>query len=168
MFAVSQDSDNTFYAIGLDESMGKLFRALKDNNRTALLGIFASGLRPSLEVAIDRCEPTLLVCPPSSRKNFRKRGLNPAFELLKRAAPPNMRTTQRALSHLRQPRDQRELDQAERAQNLEGLYRVNIKEERVLLVDDVKTTGATLHSATQALEEAGVEVVGSCVLAKRI
>jgi predicted amidophosphoribosyltransferase len=38
---------------------------------------------------------------------------------------------------------------------------------RVLLVDDVATTGATLLEMRRALEAAGYQVVASCVLARR-
>ena len=167
-FTVARDSETSFYASELDEAFGQLMRALKDKNRTAMLPIFARGLRPCLLAAIEQTQSSLLVCPPSSKKNFRKRGLNPAFEILKRAAPGDIRVSQRALAHQRQPEDQRNLNQTGRLVNVSDLFRARIKAERVLLFDDVKTTGSTLQSAKAALEKVGVEVVGTCVLAKRI
>ena len=167
MFTVAHDAETSFYATELDEAFGQLMRALKDKNRTAMLPIFAKGLRPCLKAAIEQTQPTLLVCPPSSKKNFRKRGLNPAFEMLRRAAPADIRVSQRALAHQRQPADQRRLNQTGRLVNVSELFRARIKAERVLLFDDVKTTGSTLQSAKVALEKVGVEVVGTCVLAKR-
>lgn len=168
LFSVSQDEEGSFYASDLNDSMATLVKALKDKNRTALLPMFAAGLRPCLEEAISQSDPTLLVCPPSSKRNFRKRGLNPAFEIIRRAAPAGIKVSKTTLVHTRQPIDQRELDSRQRAKNAENLYRAKPSNERVLLVDDVKTTGATLQSATAALISAGAEVVGSCVLAKRI
>ena len=40
--------------------------------------------------------------------------------------------------------------------------------ERVLLVDDVRTTGATLAAASKALQEGGVTTVHTLVLATRL
>jgi predicted amidophosphoribosyltransferase len=37
---------------------------------------------------------------------------------------------------------------------------------RVVLVDDVRTTGATLNSAAMALKQAGVADIGALVLAR--
>jgi predicted amidophosphoribosyltransferase len=40
--------------------------------------------------------------------------------------------------------------------------------ERALLIDDVKTTGATLEAASDALRTGGVHEVRSLVLATRV
>jgi predicted amidophosphoribosyltransferase len=66
-----------------------------------------------------------------------------------------------------QPKDQRGLSQSQRMENLRGVFVARQSEHRVLLVDDVATTGATLLAATEALELSGAQVVGSCVLARR-
>lgn len=46
--------------------------------------------------------------------------------------------------------------------------RMDIAGKRLYLVDDVYTTGAHLNSAAQALRDAGAEVVGALVIARRI
>lgn len=66
----------------------------------------------------------------------------------------------------READDQRGLGKAARRQNLSQLYSAKETTGRILLIDDVQTTGATLHEMRQTLEQAGAEVVGSCVLAK--
>lgn len=166
-FTIIEDGERHFYAAELDQELGLILSAVKDRNRTAVLNQIARSFRPCLAHAIEKTRPTLLVCPPSSAKNFRKRGFNPALWLLKAANPSTIRATDRALRLVRQPRDQRGLDQQERSKNVDNLFQSQIREGRVLLVDDVKTTGATLKSMQSAFERAGVEVVGSCVLAKR-
>ena len=67
--------------------------------------------------------------------------------------------------------DQHHLPRRERLQNLLGAFAVPAKTRpalqgrRVLLVDDVTTTGATLRSAAQALRQAGAASVRAAVVA---
>jgi ComF family protein len=165
-FGVHFDGPSTIYAAVLDDRLSEILSVLKDKNRVALLGPLANGLTSALEHAVRRFEPTLMVCPPASKKSMRKRGFNPALSLF-RLAGSRVPVTASALRHNFQPRDQRKLDRSGRAQNVENLFQAKALNARVLLVDDVITTGATLTAARQALEAAGAEVVGSCVLAKR-
>ncbi|GIG28235.1 hypothetical protein Cma02nite_08350 [Cellulomonas marina] len=69
-------------------------------------------------------------------------------------------------------RDQAGLGRAARARNLDDGVRLarvprlpDLHEARVLLVDDVLTTGATLAVCRRVLERAGADVVGALVLA---
>lgn len=165
-FSVHRSVNNEFFAAELSESLNKLLAALKDKNRTALIKPLAAGLRPCLQAAIRELKPDLLVCPPSSRKNFRKRGFNPAQLIFQRANPSKLAISSRSLSMAREADDQRGLGKAARRQNLSQLYSAKEATGRILLIDDVQTTGATLHEMRQTLEQAGAEVVGSCVLAK--
>ena len=59
---------------------------------------------------------------------------------------------------------------AERRKNVAGAFHVpspeRVKSRRMLLVDDVLTTGATVNSCAQSLLEAGAEAVGVVTLAR--
>ena len=68
---------------------------------------------------------------------------------------------------------QASLTRAQRLRNLRHSFAVNpghlslLKNRCVLLVDDVMTTGATLHTAAQVLRQAGgAREVHACVLAR--
>jgi len=167
-FGAPRQHDTLQYASELDEQLGAILSALKDKNRTALLPVLSRLLRPCLEDAVAKLKPDLLVCPPSSRAQYRKRGFNPALEIFRGASSGNLLVTDRVLKFGRQPRDQRQLSKAERELNMQGLFFANLAPARVLLVDDVITTGATLAAASRALTAAGSEVLGSCVLARRL
>ena len=99
-----------------------------------------------------------------------KRGFNQA-ELL--AAPVARAYGLRVSHHLRRVRlgkVQAGLNATERRNNLLNAFRVRqadrIRGKRVLLIDDVLTTGATLHAAAGALKAAGAAYVGALTLAR--
>jgi len=68
-----------------------------------------------------------------------------------------------ALRRTRSGRHQAELSRSGRLKNPRGLFRVcrpkAVEGKRVLLLDDVMTTGATLHSAALALKRAGAREI---------
>jgi predicted amidophosphoribosyltransferase len=64
-------------------------------------------------------------------------------------------------------RAQKSLTRVDRAANLAGVFaaRRPVAGLRVLLLDDVVTTGATLDAAAAALRAGGADVVGAATLA---
>jgi ComF family protein len=75
-----------------------------------------------------------------------------------------------ALARIRPTRPQTELDAAARRANVAGAFGVSrpgeVKGRRLLLVDDVMTTGATVAAAARALRAAGAQPPGVLVLAR--
>lgn len=73
------------------------------------------------------------------------------------------------LVRIRYTRQQTELTVAARAKNVKGAFAVrkghNFKGRNICLVDDVKTTGATLNECAKVLKEAGANKVFAFVLA---
>jgi predicted amidophosphoribosyltransferase len=105
-----------------------------------------------------------LVTIPSSRRAWRTRGYHPVDTLLNRVGlHPFPALTQRW-----EPRDQVGLDRAARAANkIHSLVATRrLDDVRVILVDDIVTTGATLIEARRAVFAAGGRVVGLAALAE--
>ncbi|MBN1526990.1 MAG: ComF family protein [Candidatus Omnitrophica bacterium] len=74
------------------------------------------------------------------------------------------------LSKARKTAPQNELSKDERALNLAGVFKVKdataIIGKKVLLIDDVMTTGSTLNECAKALAGAGAKAVRCCTLAR--
>lgn len=165
----SLDGTPVWYATEYSESISRIFRAYKDQNRTALITYLAPGLQQAVAEAILVLGSCWICVPPRNQINFRKRGFDPVSRLINlgdNAVPRQLPIN--TLRFQRQVRDQRRLDKPERASNISGSMKAIPGSKRVLLVDDVMTTGSTLKECTRALSAAGYEVAGICVLVKRI
>jgi ComF family protein len=115
-------------------------------------------------------EADLLVPVPLHRLRLWGRRFNQAGELAKaisrRADVP---VAHEALVRRKATRSQVGLSAGERARNLSGAFRAGDKPliagKRIVLIDDVMTTGATLNSAARVLRRAGAAEVDALVFA---
>jgi ComF family protein len=107
---------------------------------------------------------------PLSRERLAERGYNQAWQLARRLAPD--KADVRLLLRVRHTPAQRTLPRAQRLENLRGAFAVDplrageLRGQHLLLVDDVMTSGASLHSAAQVLLQAGASQVSAIVLAR--
>ncbi len=123
---------------------------------------------PWAEPALEAADSVIPM--PLSLQRLRERGFNQALEIARRLAPA--RTDARTLLRIRDTAPQRALDREGRLRNVRGAFAVEpsrvarVKGRHVLLVDDVMTSGASLHAAALALRQAGAAGVSALVLAR--
>jgi len=137
-------------------------------------GDLAAG-RLLAQLALDAfaaCErPDALLAIPLHRARLRARGYDQALELarpLARALRIPLRHD--ALFRLRATAPQSRLDAPQRRRNLRDAFSIaqgaKALPAHVVLVDDVMTTGATLHAAAKTLRRAGVERIDAWICAR--
>lgn len=104
---------------------------------------------------------TAVTYVPLSAKDRRDRGYDQSELLAKRIAKALGLPLAPLLVKPRQTRHQHDLSRAERIENAKDAYRASraAAGKRVLLVDDIVTTGATLCQCAEALYAAGAELV---------
>jgi len=151
-------------ALSYEGAVRRSILALKEQGRTDLVRALGSGLGEAVRAAVAGAGAVELCGVPSSGESWRRRGYDPVGLLLRASGLPR---GGRMLRHARRHRHQKELGRQERAENLAGSLRARhpLDGRRVLLVDDVVTTGSTLLEARRAIREAGGVVVGAAVLA---
>ncbi|KGM56695.1 hypothetical protein N799_02020, partial [Lysobacter arseniciresistens ZS79] len=114
--------------------------------------------------------PATLVPVPLHRARLRRRGYDQALELARPVATTlGLPLQAGALVRVRHTDPQSTLDADARRANLRDAFRVVpgvALPAHAVLVDDVMTTGATLHAAADALRRAGVARVDAWVCAR--
>lgn len=108
---------------------------------------------------------------PLHKKRLRHRGFNQAL-LLAHGVSERFRLPLNFdnLIRTRYTRPQVELSGRERAENVRGAFNLirpaDVREKRILLIDDVFTTGATMNECAKVLKDAGAESVTVLTLAR--
>jgi len=155
-------------AFGLYEGrLRDALHALKYRGRVALADPLGQAL-----VEVVREDPVLstadaLVPVPLHPRREAERGFNQSEELAKVIAQQTGIPLLRALVRVRPTAPQVGLPEAERRENVRGAFAVHgpVRALRVVLVDDVVTTGSTLAECARTLCRAGGEVVGAVTVA---
>jgi len=107
---------------------------------------------------------------PLSRERLAERGYNQSWLLARQLAPDKAEAG--LLLRVRHTPPQRTLPRSARLANLQGAFATEplrtreVRGRHLLLVDDVMTSGASLHSAAHALLQAGAARVSALVLAR--
>jgi len=146
-------------------------RRLKFRDRPDIARILAPLFAPGLTAVADDVDVAIPV--PLSWRRRLSRGYNQAALLLeygRKSAGLDVPIERLALRRRVHTQPQSGLSSNARARNVAGAFDVRarhrhrVADRRVLLFDDIATTGATLASATRALRRAGAaDVVAMCV-----
>lgn len=146
------------------EGVGKeIVHSLKYQGYTRVVGrLMAPLMVEMVEGSFDA-----VACVPLHRSRRRKRGFNQA-ELMARAVAARIKAPfSDRLESVKKTRDQVKLSASGRRKNVEGAFTVTESPRgRILLVDDVFTTGATLSAGADALVRAGAAEVHALSLCR--
>src|SRR5215218_3967949 len=142
----------------------KIVHALKYRGYKRVVGRLAA---PLMLQVLDNTRFDAVVPVPLHRSRLRKRGFNQA-ELLARVVAEQMKATvSDTLEVVRSTRDQVELSAAQRRANVAGAYSATKPlRGKILLVDDVFTTGATMSACAASLVQAGAKEVHALSLCR--
>lgn len=117
--------------------------------------------------------PELIIPVAMGDGRLRERGYNQAWEIARRLAKRvDIPADAHVLKRLYEQNSQTSRKRSERFKALKNAFgvplsnRIKILQKHVVLVDDVMTTGATLHSAAIALKKAGAAQVSVWVFAR--
>lgn len=162
--------DACFAAVSYGYPWAGLVGRFKFGGEAGWAHTFADRLLDSPGVAEAVSRADALVPMPLSRERLAQRGFNQAHELARRLSP--VKADAALAVRLRDTPAQAQLERAGRLANLRGAFAADpsragrVRGARLLLVDDVMTSGASLFALAASLRQAGAAHVEAAVFAR--
>ena len=146
----------------------RLVHHFKYRNKRQLAGLFGRALSLIIRADHELDKSDLIVPVPLHWWRRMQRGYNQALLIARAISSECGIEIADALRRKRSTRTQTRLATEQRRRNVENAFTLKrsvVKNKKILLVDDVMTTGATINECARVLIEAGAESVCSCVAA---
>ncbi len=158
-------------AIQYSPIASRVLLSAKESQIRAADQLIVNGIVHSLNTFVKRYGSAALVPVPSRKSANRKRGRNFLQEITSQVAVEVGFSSHTLLTHGRKVRDQSALNIVDRSENVSGAFAVNPEftaqfsagntGPKIIVIDDLITTGATLSEAIRALRTAGFTVLGA-------
>lgn len=137
------------------------------NGKRYLAGLFSEKMANTLYERFSNPQEFLIVYVPITKEREKIRGFNQARELaFFLSVKTSIEMEEDVLVKTRDEAQQKYLNRKERKENVEGVFRVHkrkiVRGRRILLIDDIMTTGATASECARVLKNAGAKEV--CLL----
>lgn len=149
--------------LNYNEAARHSMAAIKYKNKREYLDFYSEAMAHRFADVVRGWRPDALVPVPIHASRRRRRGYNQAEELAKRLGKRwQLPVESDILVRTRKTLPQRALNPEERLQNLQKAFAVNEKRivpGRLLLVDDIYTTGSTVEACSRVLKQAGAEEI---------
>ena len=170
--------DQSFAAVTYAYPWSGLVNSYKFENQPGWAPVFAALMTqaPGVRDMLHGLEAADWMLPmPLSARRLQTRGFNQAWQLVTALASQSRsaaRTDARLLLRIKDTRPQSQLTRVDRLVNVKGAFSVDplrsgeLQGRRVILVDDVMTSGASLFSAAAVLRQAGATHVTAMVFAR--
>lgn len=156
-----------------DERMRNIIHALKYHYQRRVADWLGEQLRLGYETYFLQESFDAIVPVPLHKKRLRQREFNQAVligEILSREG--NIPLREDLIARVRMTPPQVRLSPKQRAENVKGAFKcfsgTEVKNLRILLVDDVYTTGSTANEVSRTLKEAGAEHVSALTVARAL
>jgi competence protein ComFC len=153
-------------AVEYDASVRTLVSAWKERGLRTIASLAADLVAEVVAMPAGRPSLQLITFVPADGDRRRERGHDPPARLARELGRRWELPVEPLLARTRLVRPQRGLARAERRRNVRGAFRSKPVSGRVVLVDDVYTTGATVAAAATALRAAGARSVDVVTFAR--
>lgn len=154
-----------------DGIIRKLILNYKFNHKSYIYRAFVTFFRKNEKLYLLFKKYDIIVPVPIGKKRVKQRGYNQSSLLAKNLAKNfNSEYDENILLKVKDNKKQSDLNKEERILNAQNVYKLQnyskILNKKILLIDDVFTTGSTCNECAKILKEAGAIKVGTFTIAK--
>lgn len=155
------------YAYPLD----RLLQQFKYYQQLAIGKLLAESVLPHVQRMLAANRPEVMIAMPMHAQRVRQRGFNHALELARHLQPAlKIPLDIEGCIRVLDTPTQAGMDMKTRTRNLRGAFAAQKRWQgkHVLVIDDVMTTGASMHALAKVLKQAGAEQVSALVFARTL
>ena len=159
------------YIFKYEGQVRKLILDYKFNDKSYIYLTFTKFLLKNEKIFENIKNYDKIVPVPISKKRLKVRGYNQSYLIAKEIArQTNLEIVNNCLIKSKNIIEQSKLNKEERIQNIQGVYEIKNKElidnKKILLIDDIYTTGSTVNECSKILRKGNPTKIGILVLAK--
>ncbi|OKZ76000.1 MAG: hypothetical protein BHW00_00410 [Clostridium sp. 26_22] len=159
------------YIFRYEGKIRKIIIDYKFNEKSYIYVTFVNFLLKNKKIFENIKKYDTIVPVPISPKRQKERGYNQSLLIAREIAhKTNLELMNNCLIKTKNIIEQSKLNKEDRAQNIYGVYELKNKQlvenKKILLIDDIYTTGSTVNECSRILRKANPEKIGVLVLAK--
>ncbi|MBQ3414265.1 MAG: ComF family protein [Clostridia bacterium] len=163
--------DEHLYIFSYEGIIRKKILDYKFNEKTYLYKTFSNYIVQNENFCKVIKEYNVIIPVPISKKRLKTRGYNQSFLIAKELSKNlNIKLINNCLYKTQNIIEQSKLNKEERFKNIEGVYKLQNKEliegKKLLLFDDIFTTGSTVNECSKMLSQANPKKIGILTIAK--
>lgn len=163
--------EELMYIFKYEGQVRKLILDYKFNEKSYLYKTFVNFLLKNEKIFENIKKYDKIIPVPISKKRNKERGYNQSMLIAEEIAnKTNLELVNNCLIKTKNIIEQSKLNKEDRLQNIQGVYSLQnerlITKQKILLVDDIYTTGSTVNECCKILQQANPKTIGVLVLAK--
>lgn len=163
--------EELMYIFKYEGQVRELILDYKFNEKSYLYKTFVNFLLKNEKIFENIKKYDKIIPVPISKKRNKERGYNQSMLIAEEIAnKTNLELVNNCLIKTKNIIEQSKLNKEDRLQNIQGVYSLQnerlITNKKILLVDDIYTTGSTVNECCKILQQANPKTIGVLVLAK--
>ncbi len=159
------------YIFKYEGQIRKLILDYKFNEKSYIYLTFVNFLLKNKKIFENIKNYDTIISVPISKKRLKTRGYNQSLLIARKIAEQTkLELVNNCLIKTKNIIEQSKLNKEDRIQNIQGVYELKnkqlIENKKILLIDDIYTTGSTVNECSKILRQGNPKKIGILVLAK--